>query len=219
LFVHELLEQTINAMQSKLIDLAVLQALDVSAYLTHPVIRELAQRAAAKRDIALAAHIDHGLRMAHRMLNEDIVVDDTTSLPALIGAQQLASEVEFWFPASDASAVRFVRGSIDAIASWNQREVWIVDYKTDSLGDRSATVDELRRRAQMKIDDKYGLQAAVYTEAVSRMISPDQRIAGTLFCFVRYGVVVQVAFSSSELNQVAQRWRADSSSSVERSRP
>jgi exodeoxyribonuclease V beta subunit len=215
LFVHDLLEQTIKAMQNGLLDASV----HASAFSTYPLIRDIAQRAAAKRNIVLPGHIDHGLRMAHRMLNDDIVIDDNTSLPPLIRAQQLASEVEFWFPASDDSTVRFVRGSIDAIASWNARDLWIVDYKTDSLGDSLATIDILRQRAQLKIDDKYGLQAAVYTEAVTRMITADQRIAGTLFCFVRYGIFIQVAISSSELNQVAQRWRADSSNAGERSRP
>ena len=160
----------------------------------------------------------HALRIAHHTLSQPLTFDAVHGLPALSQAAHLAAEVEFWFPAG---AHRFVRGAMDAVVSWDGETLWIVDYKTDLLNvavpSSAASDDAVDANtpaanaarlvaAQAKVNDKYALQAAVYSAAVARMLMPTQRIGGVLFCFVRYGVVVPVTLSDDALAAAQRRW-------------
>jgi exodeoxyribonuclease V beta subunit len=210
LLVHDVLEQTILALQAGALAPALLAPeSDPALFAALPLVAEPAQRAAHARGISAPAHIQHALTIAHRTLSTPLASVADASLPALSQAADLAAEVEFWFPAG---AHRFVRGAIDAVASWDGTTLWIVDYKSDLLGDSAVAPDETATArlaaAHAKVADKYALQAAVYTAALTRMLAPGQTVGGVLFCFVRYGIVVESVVSSAALAAAQQRWEA-----------
>ena len=221
LMVHDVLEQAIVAMQrGEFARSYVEPGSDPAGFAVLPVIAAAAQRAAAARGLTAPAHLRHALLIAHRTLSQPMLLQAASAdaSSSLSQAADLAAEVEFWFPVG---AHRFVRGAMDAVVSWDGETVWIVDYKTDMLADDPPLADydvgtaiaasaTRRAAAHAKVEEKYALQAAVYSAAVARMLTPTQRLGGVLFCFVRYGVVVQIALASDALAAAQQRWETRS---------
>ncbi len=219
LLVHDVLEFAIGALQrGEFTGDFVAPASDADKFAALVGVAQAAHRAAAARGISAPDHVRHALRIAHHTLSQPLTFDAVHGLPALSQAAHLAAEVEFWFPAG---AHRFVRGAMDAVVSWDGETLWIVDYKTDLLNvaapSSAASDDAVDANtpaanaarlvaAQAKVNDKYALQAAVYSAAVARMLMPTQRIGGVLFCFVRYGVVVPVTLSDDALAAAQRRW-------------
>jgi exodeoxyribonuclease V beta subunit len=144
-------------------------------------------RAAARERGVADGYLGHAARVVHATLTQPLRLVDGGELPALIDAPRLAREVEFSFPIPGGGAptpVRgLVRGFIDALVSWND-ELWVLDYKSDVLvGEHLATA------AVTRANERYGVQARLYAIAADRLRGP-RRLAGLLFAFVRYGLVV-----------------------------
>jgi ATP-dependent exoDNAse (exonuclease V) beta subunit len=96
-----------------------------------------------------------------------------------------------------------VRGFIDVLASWRDDELWVLDYKTDVLAGAS-----LAAAARERVREHYGVQLRLYALAADRVLrtradhrstSGARRLAGMLFAFVRYGIVVPIAIGDDAI--------------------
>ncbi|MDB4952951.1 MAG: Exodeoxyribonuclease [Myxococcales bacterium] len=181
LLLHDLLETA---------DLTHARGADTGAWSTDHIVIDQLRNAARKRGIG-ARYLPHAARLVHATLTSPLQLVDGGELPALVAAPRLAREVEFSFPlpevrAAVGSAVRgLVRGYIDVLVSWDD-ELWVLDYKSDVLVGENLAVAAAERAKQ-----KYAVQARLYAIAADRLRG-ERRLAGLLFAFVRYGLVVPI---------------------------
>jgi len=151
------------------------------------VIEQLAMAARA-RGIA-AGFVPHAAELAYATLTAPLQLVDGTVLPAMVDATALAREVEFAYPLPAARGL--VKGYIDALVAWDD-ELWVLDYKSDVLGENRLAA------ATARVREHYGIQARLYALAADRMRG-GRRLAGLLFAFVRYGIVVPVRIDDTML--------------------
>jgi exodeoxyribonuclease V beta subunit len=114
---------------------------------------------------------------------------------AKISRENLWREMPFW---SSSEIHRILRGTninsrinktmhgfMDLVFTPNERDYYILDYKSNSLADvEPANIETYTR-------EHYGLQAEIYTEALAKYLAtyyPDgsRRVAGCYFLFLRY---------------------------------
>jgi ATP-dependent exoDNAse (exonuclease V) beta subunit len=181
----------------------VRHARDLAAWEEMPGVRELIRACGRERGVPAEYH-RHAAEVAFRTLTAPLALIDGTSKPSLAEAGALAREVEIWYPlpARDPARRRgLVRGFIDALVAWDD-ELWVLDYKSDVLAG-----DDLARAADQRVREHYAVQARLYAIAAERMRG-GRKLAGLLFAFVRYGVVVPVRLADDTL-AVWTQWLAD----------
>ena len=190
LLLHDLLEQA---------DLALAKRLPLLEWAADPSVAEMIASCARERGIAPMFHA-HAARIVHRTLTEPLAVLGRASLPALVGATAIAREVEFAYPIPGATTRGLVKGYIDALVAWDD-ELWVLDYKSDVLPDDpvSSATDHARSH--------YAVQLRLYALAAERMRG-GRRVAGMLFAFIRYGVVVAMPVDDDKLAEWT-RWLAE----------
>jgi ATP-dependent exoDNAse (exonuclease V) beta subunit len=137
----------------------------------------------------------HAARVVHRALTGPLQVIGRDPLPALVAATAFAREVEFAFPIpakrSETTPRGLVKGYIDALVAYDD-ELWVLDYKSDVLpGDPTQSAEDHAR-------SHYSIQLRLYALAADRMRG-ERRLAGMLFAFVRYGVVVALPVDDAKL--------------------
>ena len=191
LLLHDLLERA---------DLALAKQLPLIEWAADPSVIEMIASCARERGIAPMFHA-HAARVVHRTLTEPLAVIGRDPLPALVEATAFAREVEFVYPIPDpmpgpipipGSTTRgLVKGYIDALVAWDD-QLWVLDYKSDVLaGDPvHAAADHARSH--------YAIQQRLYGLAAERMRG-ERRVAGMLFAFIRYGVVVAMPVDDQKL--------------------
>jgi len=185
LLLHDLLE---NA------DLGLARsAPSVAAWATDPSVTAMIVDHARERGIAPMFHA-HAARLVHRALVEPMQVIGRDPLPPLVAATAFAREVEFAFPIPGPSDERprgLVKGYIDALVAYDD-DLWVLDYKSDVLaGDPAHTAEHHAR-------NHYTIQQRLYALAADRMRG-GRRLAGMLFVFVRYGIVVALPTDDDKL--------------------
>ncbi|MEJ7604379.1 MAG: PD-(D/E)XK nuclease family protein [Kofleriaceae bacterium] len=161
---------------------------DLEAWHTEPEVLDQLTSAARARGIA-TRFLPHAAELAYATLTAPLQLIDGTTLPAMVDATALAREVEFSYPLPDARGL--VKGYIDALLAWDD-ELWVLDYKSDVLGEDRVT------SATARVREHYGIQARLYALAATRM-GGGRRFAGLLFAFVRYGIVVPVRVDDTQL--------------------
>jgi exodeoxyribonuclease V beta subunit len=185
-FLHALLEHA---------DLAAVRASPtVEAWRAQPGVAALiADRA---REYAIAdSHLAHASRLVYATLAAPLALTDGNTLPSLATATALAREVEFTYPIARAGSARpraLVRGFIDALVAYDD-ELWVLDYKSDLLAGA-----DLAAAARSHVDEHYMVQARLYALAADRLRG-GRRLAGLLYAFVRYDVVVPLRISDETL--------------------
>ncbi|HEY5934838.1 MAG TPA: PD-(D/E)XK nuclease family protein, partial [Kofleriaceae bacterium] len=189
LMLHDVLEVA---------DLALVRrAPDLEAWRTEPAVAEQLATAARARGIA-RDFLPHAAELAYATLTAPLSLVDGVTLPPMIEAAALAREVEFAYPLPDGRGL--VKGYIDALIAWpsagGDDELWVLDYKSDVLGG----CDGHRRLASAaaRVREHYGIQARLYALAADRMRG-SRRLAGLLFSFVRYGIVVPIRIDDAQL--------------------
>jgi exodeoxyribonuclease V beta subunit len=201
LLLHDVLEVA---------DLALVRRVpDLEAWRTEPAVVEQLTAAARARGIA-SRFLPHAAELAYATLTAPLLLVDGVTLPPMIEAAALAREVEFAFPFPAVPEARgLVKGYIDALIAWpsahGDDELWVLDYKSDVLGG----CDGPRRLASAtaRVREHYGIQARLYALAADRMRG-SRRLAGLLFAFVRYGIVVPVRIDDRQLASWTQ-WLGD----------
>jgi exodeoxyribonuclease V beta subunit len=184
LLLHDLLEHA---------DLALVRGKDLAAWTAEPSVREMIVEHARERGIA-PAFFAHAARLVHAALTEPLAIVGRDPLPALVEAAAFAREVEFAYPIptpGDAGPRGLVKGYIDALVAWDD-ELWVLDYKSDVLAGDPVHAAEDHARSH------YAIQQRLYALAADRM-KGGRRVAGMLFAFVRYGVVVALPFDDDKL--------------------
>ena len=174
-------------------------ARDAAAWAADPDVAAMIAEHARARGIAPHHHA-HAARLVYATLTEPLAVVGRDPLPSLVTAAAFAREVEFAYPIPGPTTRGLVKGYIDALVAWDDA-LWVLDYKSDVLaGDPAAVaVDHVR--------DHYAIQQRLYALAADRLRGR-RRLAGMLFAFVRYGVVVAVPFTDDKLAAWSQ-WLAE----------
>ncbi len=162
----------------------------LDAWTSAPAVRAMLELHASERGIA-ALHVPHAAAVAYRTLTEPLELLDGTQLPALVDATAIAREVEFAYPLPG-SGHGLVKGFIDALVAYGD-DLWVLDYKSDLLAG-----DDPRRAADVRVREHYAIQARLYALAAERLRG-SRRLAGLLFAFVRYGVVVPIRVDAAAL--------------------
>jgi len=131
--------------------------------------------------------------LVHATLTAPLAVVGRDPLPALVDAAAFAREVEFAYPipGTEPRPRGLVKGYIDALVAWDD-DLWVLDYKSDVLAGDPVHAAEDHARSH------YSIQQRLYALAADRMKGP-RRVAGMLFAFVRYGVVVALPFDDDKL--------------------
>lgn len=93
-------------------------------------------------------------------------------------SENLKAEMEFVF----AAPPHFVKGFIDLVF-FHRGKMFFVDWKTNWLGENDAAYNTCSLEKAMK-DHDYGLQAAIYAEALGRQYAPIE-IGGAFYLFLR----------------------------------
>ncbi|MGE3546507.1 MAG: UvrD-helicase domain-containing protein, partial [Kofleriaceae bacterium] len=194
-FLHEVLE---------LVELDdVRRAPDGGAWSMLPGVQ--AQLASSARTWGIdARHLPHAASVVYRTLTQPLALSDGYTLPAMSNAAALTREIEFSYPLpalEPAAPLRgLVKGFIDALIAWDD-QLWVLDYKSDLLGG-----NDLIAAATQRASEHYSVQARLYAIAAERMRGRRQ-LAGVLFAFIRYGVVVPVRIEPATVDTWT-RWLA-----------
>ncbi|HVK86002.1 MAG TPA: UvrD-helicase domain-containing protein [Kofleriaceae bacterium] len=191
LFLHDLLEA------ADLDD--VRHARDLAAWEAMPGVKLMIGDHGRERGVAAEFH-RHAAEVAFRTLTAPLALIDGTTRPPLVEATAIAREVEIWYPLPGHERRGLVRGFIDALVAWDD-ELWVVDYKSDVLAG-----EDQARAAEQRVREHYAVQARLYAIAADRMRGR-RKLAGLLFAFVRYGVVVPVRLADDTLD-VWMQWLA-----------
>jgi exodeoxyribonuclease V beta subunit len=181
LLLHDLLEHA---------DLALVRGKDLAAWTAEPSVENMIVEHARERGIAQRFHA-HAARLVHAALTEPLAVVGRDPLPPLVEAAAFAREVEFAYPIPGPDQRGLVKGYIDALVAWDD-ELWVLDYKSDVLAGDPVHAAEDHARSH------YTIQQRLYALAAERM-KGSRRVAGMLFAFVRYGVVVALPFDDAKL--------------------
>jgi len=182
LFLHDLFEH---------VELDGLRrAADANAWLAEPGVAALLAEHGRERGIAPMYHA-HAARLVYAALATPIEIVGRAPLPALARADAFAREVEFAYPIPASSGQRgLVTGFVDALVAFGD-ELWVVDYKSDTLVDPArAAVDHVR--------EHYAIQQRLYGIAADRLRG-GRRLGGMLFAFVRYGIAVALPIDDARL--------------------
>ncbi|MBL9017506.1 MAG: UvrD-helicase domain-containing protein [Myxococcales bacterium] len=178
---------------------------DAETWARDPQVQAQLVEAARNRGIE-RDKLEHAASVIHATLAAPLVLTDGTTLPSLADAPRFAREVEFSYPLPAGAAVApgrgLVKGFIDALVSWSDDELWVLDYKSDLL-----IGDDLARAGTQRVKEHYAVQARLYALAADRMRG-SRRLAGLLFQFVRHGVVVPVRIGGDTLGLWAS-WLAN----------
>ncbi|MGE3458673.1 MAG: UvrD-helicase domain-containing protein, partial [Kofleriaceae bacterium] len=194
-FLHEVLE---------LVDLdEVRRAPDLDAWSKLPAVQ--AQLASSARAWGIdPRYLPHAATLVYRTLTQPLALTDGYTLPAMSNAAAVTREIEFSYPLPalepGAPLRGLVKGFIDALIAWDD-QLWILDYKSDLLGG-----SDLAAAAVQRANDHYAVQARLYAIAADRMRGR-RRLAGALFAFIRYGVVVPVRVEPTTVESWT-RWLA-----------
>ena len=189
LLLHDVLEVA---------DLELLRRVpDLEAWRHDPEVADQLATAARARGIP-GGFLPHAAELAYATLTAPLSLADGATLPPMIEATALAREVEFAYPLPDARGL--VKGYIDALVAFDD-ELWVLDYKSDVLGDNRLA------SAAARVREHYGIQARLYALAAERMRG-SRRFAGLLFAFVRYGIVVPIRIDDGQLASWT-RWLGD----------
>ncbi|MEO8553231.1 MAG: PD-(D/E)XK nuclease family protein, partial [Kofleriaceae bacterium] len=182
LLLHDLLEHA---------DLALVRGCTLEAWVAEPSVRAMIVEHARERGIAATYHA-HAARLVHATLTAPLALVGRDPLPPLVDAAGFAREVEFAYPIPGPGRTRgLVKGYIDALVAWDD-ELWVLDYKSDVLpGDPVHTAADHAR-------SHYAIQQRLYAIAAER-VRGERRVAGMLFAFVRYGVVVALPTDDAKL--------------------
>ena len=182
LLLHDLLEHA---------DLPLVRGRTLEAWVAEPSVRQMVVEHARERGIAPMYHA-HAARLVHAALTAPLAVVGRDPLPPLVEATAFAREVEFAYPIPGAGRTRgLVKGYIDALVAWDE-ELWVLDYKSDVLaGDPVHTAADHAR-------SHYAIQQRLYAIAAER-VRGERRVAGMLFAFVRYGVVIALPTDDAKL--------------------
>ncbi|MEP6863751.1 MAG: UvrD-helicase domain-containing protein [Deltaproteobacteria bacterium] len=181
LLLHDLLEHA---------DLGLVRGKDLATWIAEPSVRDMIVEHARERGIALKFHA-HAARLVHAALTEPLAIVGRDPLPPLVEATAFAREVEFAYPIPGPDQRGLVKGYIDALVAWDD-ELWVLDYKSDVLAGDPVHAAEDHARSH------YTIQQRLYALAAERM-KGSRRVAGMLFAFVRYGVVVALPFDDDKL--------------------
>jgi len=173
------------------------RAPDAQAWTFDPDVATALSEAATARGVA-PRYLPHAAKLAHAMLTAPLALIDerrdrtvtieTTLLPSLAEADAVAREVEFSYPIPGlprhATGRRgLVRGYIDALVAYGD-QLWVLDYKSDVLAG-----PDLAAAALHRVRQHYEIQARLYAIAADRLRGR-RTLAGMLFAFLRYGIVV-----------------------------
>ena len=192
LLLHDLLEVA---------DLDFARSKPLAAWASDPQVLEMIADHARERGVAPMFHT-HAARVVHRTLTEPMQVVGRDILPSLANATAFAREVEFAFPIPSLGGERprgLVKGYIDALVAYGD-ELWVLDYKSDVLpGDPTHSAEDHAR-------SNYTIQHRLYSLATDRLRG-QRRLAGMLFAFIRYGVVVALPVDDDKLAAWSQ-WLA-----------
>ena len=169
-------------------------AADLTEWSSDPAVAAQLADAARARGIA-PRFLPHAAKLVYTTLTAPLALTDGNVLPPMIAAAALAREVEFGYPLPQLGGAPIrglVKGYIDALVAWDD-ELWVLDYKSDVLdgGDRGAA-------ALHRVREHYAIQARLYAIAADRLRGR-RRLAGLLFAFVRYGLVVPVRVGDETL--------------------
>jgi len=180
LLLHDVLE---------IADLATAKAAgSAEAWALLPDIHTAFTDAACARGVG-PRFLPHAARLAHQMLTAPLALIDGSELPAMADATAVAREVEFSFPIPTVRADRpspgLVRGYIDALIAYDD-QLWVLDYKSDALAG-----SDLAAAALHRVREHYEIQARLYAIAADRLRGK-RELAGMLFAFLRYGIVVPI---------------------------
>ncbi|MBA3452228.1 MAG: PD-(D/E)XK nuclease family protein, partial [Deltaproteobacteria bacterium] len=167
------------------------RAPDLAAWLGDPDVgRQLSEHA---RERGIAPHyLPHAAEIVHRTLTAPLALIDGSELPPLIAATGFAREVEFSYPLPAGRTKGLVKGFIDALVAYDD-ELWVLDYKSDFLGE-----EDRAKAADLRVREHYAVQARLYAIAADRMRGR-RKLAGLLFAFIRYGIVVPVRVGDETL--------------------
>jgi exodeoxyribonuclease V beta subunit len=171
------------------------RAADATAWSFEPDVARSLVEAACARGVA-PRFLPHAAKLAHGMLTAPLALVDGTQLPPLVDATAVAREVEFSYPIPTLGAVArrgLVRGYIDALVAYDD-ELWVLDYKSDALAGADLPAAALHRVRQ-----HYEIQARLYAIAADRLRGR-RKLAGMLFAFLRYGIVVPMRAGEQRLD-------------------
>lgn len=200
LFLHDLFEHVDVAELGRLYE----EGAGAAEWAETPAVKGLIVEAARQRRIE-RLRAQRGAELVFHTLTTPVASrgELRVSLPPLYQAK-LAREVEFLFPLPHHAASGrslavdsprgYVKGYIDLLALVDD-ELWIIDYKSDFLGEGSEAA------ARHRVDDKYLLQARLYAVAAQRMVPPGCRLAGLLFAFVRHQRFISVPTPPAEITR------------------
>lgn len=172
------------------------EAPDAETWARDPQVEAQLVEAARNRGIE-RDKLAHAASVIYTTLAAPLALTDGTTLPSLAAAPRFAREVEFSYPLPPGAAVApgrgLVKGFIDALVSWTDDELWVLDYKSDLL-----IGDDLARAGMQRVKENYAVQARLYALAADRMRGT-RRLAGLLFQFVRHDIVVPVRVTGDAL--------------------
>jgi exodeoxyribonuclease V beta subunit len=139
-------------------------------------------------------------KLVYSTLCDPLALTDGNTLPALADATAIAREVEFSYPVPGTPPRALVKGFIDALVAYDD-ELWVLDYKSDRLDGA-----DLAQTARAHVDEHYLVQARLYALAADRLRG-GRRVAGLLYSFIRYGIVVALRIEHHTLEDWAS-WLA-----------
>lgn len=174
---------------------------DPRRWLARPEVTALFAAAERRHGIA-SRHRPRAAALVHRALTAEVVAGGLR-LPPLATAR-LAREVEFAFPLPPAPGAAagdpergFVKGFIDALATWPGDPRWfVIDYKSDTVG--------LAEEAA-HVTEHYRVQAQLYALATAELLrlrdadDHARRFGGLLYWFLRSGTIVHLAPTADDL--------------------
>jgi exodeoxyribonuclease V beta subunit len=182
------------------------RATDALEWASDPGVAAQLADAARARGVS-PKFMPHAASLAYATLTAPLALPDGNLLPPMIAATALAREVEFSYPlpvlGSEPSTRGLVRGFIDALVAYDD-ELWVLDYKSDVLagddrtGEAGRAPPALAAAALHRVREHYAIQARLYAIAAERLRGR-RKLAGLLFAFVRYGLVVPVRVGDDTL--------------------
>jgi exodeoxyribonuclease V beta subunit len=187
LFLHELLEK---------VEFRAALGRDRKQWAAQPEVAQLLADTSVRWGIA-DQHLDDAVNLVFATLTSPLELGDLP-LPSLATAEHYGKEVEFTFAAPGDADHKYVRGVLD-LALVVAGQLWIIDYKSDVLGDAQPSA---------VVAQRYLEQARLYGLAGLRLEHPRLRFAGVVFWFLRNQQRVIIPATAAE-RQSWQEWFAD----------
>ncbi len=159
-FVHEVLERLTQG-----------GATDDVAWLSQVASSDFLKRSVARLGLS-PREVERALELVNATWTVPLLIGDKL-VGSLSEMKILARESEFFYTAGEET----IRGIIDMLVECDDK-IFVVDYKTDRL------IDYTDERVRVHTEMHYGVQAALYGEAVGRMYSKAQ-LGGAIYLYCR----------------------------------